>query len=245
MKEQNKPIIIVKNLTVSYNKHAVLHNLDFHASKGTLTGIIGPNGSGKTTLIRTIMGLIKPTSGSITMYGNGHKQHLSKVAYVPQKSNIDWNFPITVFDMILMGRYGHLSWCQRPTSKDIDIAWNALDAVKMVRFAHTRINELSGGQQQRVCIARALAQEPEIFIMDEPFAAIDLKTEQLLLKLLQSLKKQEKTIIVVHHNILTIKHYFDWAFFMNMKHIAHGPIDEVMTDATIERTFKRPSIGIK
>lgn len=235
--QKNKNIITVKNLTVTYNQHPVLNKINFYAQEGTLTGIIGPNGSGKTTLIKSIMNLVPSISGSIEIYGENHTKHLSKIAYVPQKNNIDWNFPINVFDMVLMGRYGSLAWCQRPTKKDIDIVWNALDSVKMVSHAYTRINELSGGQQQRVCIARALAQQPDIYIMDEPFAAIDIKTETLLLDLLQSLKKENKTIIVVHHNILTIKKYFDWAFFMNIKEIAHGPIDQVMTDATIEKTF--------
>ena len=186
------------------------------------------------------MNLITPDSGSVFVYGDQHGRHRKKIAYIAQKSGIDWNFPINVFDMVLMGRYGHLSWGQRPSEKDIDIVWNALDSVKMVPHAHTRLNELSGGQQQRVCIARALAQQPEIYIMDEPFAAIDTKTEQLLLGLLQRLKRENKTIIVVHHNILTIKKYFDIAFFMNMQDIAHGPIDDVINDSIIDKTFHKP-----
>jgi manganese/zinc/iron transport system ATP- binding protein len=238
--KKSKPIISVKSLTVAYNQYPILQKINFHAEEGTLTGIIGPNGSGKTTLIKAIMNLIPAHSGSIEIYGEKHTKHLSKIAYVPQKNNIDWDFPINVFDMVLMGRYGHLAWCQRPTQKDIDIAWEALASVKMLPHAQTRINELSGGQQQRVCIARALAQQPEIYIMDEPFAAIDVKTETLLLELLQSLKKENKTIIVVHHNLSTIKQYFDWAFFMNMKEIAHGPVDEVMNDEIIKQTFNKP-----
>lgn len=237
--KENKETIIVKDLTVSYNSYPVVYKLNFSAQPGTLTGIIGPNGSGKTTLIKTIMNLIQPNSGSISIYGEKHTKHLSKVAYVPQKNNIDWNFPINVFDMVLMGRYGHLSWCQKPRKIDIDAAWIALESVQMTNHAYTRINELSGGQQQRVCIARALAQQPEIFIMDEPFVGIDVKTELLLLKLMQKLKQENKTIIVVHHNILTIKKYFDWAFFMNMRDIALGPIDQVINDCIIEKTFQK------
>lgn len=237
--KKNTAAIIVKEVTVSYNSHPVVYKLNFSAQQGTLTGIIGPNGSGKTTLIKAIMNLIKPISGSILMYGENHTKHLSKVAYVPQKNNIDWNFPINVFDMVLMGRYGHLSWCQKPRKVDVDAAWDALESVQMTNHAYTRINELSGGQQQRVCIARALAQQPEIFIMDEPFVGIDAKTEVLLLELMQSLKQENKTILVVHHNILTIKKYFDWAFFMNMRDIALGPIDQVINDKIIEKTFQK------
>lgn len=240
MKENKKAIITVKDLVVGYNQHSVLWKLNFHAYQGTLTGIVGPNGSGKTTLIKTIMNLIAPRSGSITIYDEDHTRHLSKIAYVPQKNNISWDFPINVFDMVLMGRYGHLAWCQRPTQKDLEITWQALDSVKMTDQAYTRINELSGGQQQRICIARALAQQPEIYIMDEPFVAIDAATELILLELLQALKEENKTIIVVHHNILTIKKYFDWAFFMNMQDIALGPVDQVINDSVIKKTFHNP-----
>jgi len=236
---KNKKSIDIKNVTVSYNGYPVLYKLNFSADPGTLTGIIGPNGSGKTTLIKTIMNLIKPDSGSIFIFDEEHFKHLSKIAYVPQKNNIDWNFPITVFDMVSMGRYGHLKWCQGLRSVDIDAVWKALKAVEMQEHAHTRINQLSGGQQQRVCIARALAQEPEIYLMDEPFVGVDIRTESLILELMQSLKKNSKTIIVVHHNISTVKKYFDIAFFMNTQAIALGAVDLVINDETIEQTFHK------
>lgn len=236
---KNKKSIDIKNVTVSYNGYPVLYKLNFSADPGTLTGIIGPNGSGKTTLIKTIMNLIQPDSGSIFIFDEEHSKHLSKIAYVPQKNNIDWNFPITVFDMVSMGRYGHLKWCQGLRSVDIDAVWKALKAVEMQEHAHTRINQLSGGQQQRVCIARALAQEPEIYLMDEPFVGVDIRTESLILELMQSLKKNFKTIIVVHHNISTVKKYFDIAFFMNTQAIALGAVDLVINDETIEQTFHK------
>jgi manganese/zinc/iron transport system ATP- binding protein len=240
MEKNKKAVIEVTDLVAGYNKHSVLWKLNFHAYPGTLTGIVGPNGSGKSTLIKTIMNLIAPTSGSIKIYGEDHVLHLSKIAYVPQKNNISWDFPINVFDMVLMGRYGQLAWCQKPTEKDIAITWQALDAVKMTEHAHTRINELSGGQQQRICIARALAQQPEIYIMDEPFVAIDAHTELVLLELFQALKRDNKTIVVVHHNILTIKKYFDSVFFMNMQDPLLELADQTGKDRSITKSFYRP-----
>lgn len=230
--------IAVKDLTVAYHEKPVIWDLDFFVPQGTLLGIIGPNGSGKTTFLKSILGIIQPATGSIKIFGQPYSRTTHNIAYVPQKSSVDWSFPTDVFDVVLMGRYGHLSLCGRPTQKDHEIAHHALRMVNMEQFATRHISQLSGGQQQRVFLARALAQQADIFILDEPFAGIDIVTEQIILKLLQQLRDQGKTIMVVHHDITTVKKYFDWTFLMNIKHIALGPTEAVLTPENIANTFQ-------
>lgn len=237
MKKQNDNIISVKDLTVVYQEDPVIWDLDFHVPEKSLLGIIGPNGSGKTTLLKSILGIIKPVTGRVTVAGETYDRKKHKIAYVPQKASVDWNFPTDVLDVVLMGRYAHLSWFARPSNNDKKIAMNALEMVKMQEFAHRQISQLSGGQQQRVFLARALAQQAPIFILDEPFVGIDIVTEQLILELLQALRNQGKTIIVVHHDLTTVKKYFDWTFLMNKKHIAIGPTKKVLTEKNILDTF--------
>ncbi|MBM18014.1 MAG: manganese ABC transporter ATP-binding protein [Epsilonproteobacteria bacterium] len=237
MPNQNKYIISVKDLTVAYQENPVIWDLDFYAPEKTLLGIVGPNGSGKTTLLKSILGIIKPTTGLIKIAGQSYNRSTHNIAYVPQKSSVDWNFPTDVFDVVLMGRYKHLSWFARPTKHDHEIAMQALTTMNMEKFAHRHISQLSGGQQQRVFLARALAQQANILIMDEPFVGIDITTEQLILELLQKLRSQGKTIIVVHHDLTTVKRYFDWTFLMNKKHIALGATKDVLTEQNITQTF--------
>ncbi|HSW76170.1 MAG TPA: metal ABC transporter ATP-binding protein [Candidatus Saccharimonadales bacterium] len=238
MIDHKKYAIAVKDLTVAYHEKPVIWDLDFFVPKGTLLGIVGPNGSGKTTLLKSILGIIQPTTGCLKIFGEPYNRTTHNIAYVPQKSSVDWSFPTDVFDVVLMGRYGHLSLCSRPTKKDYEIARQALETVNMSQFATRHISQLSGGQQQRVFLARALAQQADIFILDEPFAGIDIVTEQIILQLLQHLRNQGKTIIVVHHDITTVKKYFDWTFLMNIKHIALGPTETVLTPENIANTFQ-------
>lgn len=237
-----KHIISVKDLTVAYQERPVIWDLDFYAPAQTLLGIIGPNGSGKTTLLKSILGIIKPTTGNIKIQGQTYDRFKHNIAYVPQKNSVDWNFPTDVFDVVLMGRYKHLSWFSRPSKKDQEIAWQALEMVQMHNFAHRHISQLSGGQQQRVFLARALAQQANIFILDEPFVGIDIVTEHLILQLLQKLRSEGKTILVVHHDLSTVKKYFDWTFLMNVKHIANGPTHDVLTHQNITQTFGASTI---
>ena len=238
MNDSKKYAIAVKDLTVVYHEKPVIWDLDFFVPRATLLGIVGPNGSGKTTLLKSILEIIKPTTGSIKIFGQPYNRNVHNIAYVPQKSSVDWSFPTDVFDVVLMGRYGHLSLFGRPTKKDHEIAQQALEMVNMQQFAHRHISQLSGGQQQRVFLARALAQQADIFILDEPFAGIDMVTEHIILKLLQQLRDQGKTIIVVHHDITTVKKYFDWTFLMNIKHIALGPTEIVLTPENVAQTFQ-------
>ncbi|MBP9765183.1 metal ABC transporter ATP-binding protein [Candidatus Babeliales bacterium] len=232
-------IINVKDLTVVYDEKPVLWDLDLQVPAQTMLGIVGPNGSGKTTLLKSILGIIKPITGTISIQNNPSQGH-ANIAYVPQKNTVDWTFPISVQDVVMMGRYHYLSWYQKPSKQDYEITQWALQQVHMHDLAHRHINELSGGQQQRVFVARALAQQAHILILDEPFNSIDMVTQQIILQLLNQLKQQGTTILVVHHDLNTVQNYFEWTFLMNIKHIALGPTQQVLTPDNIIKTFNTP-----
>lgn len=232
--------IIVKDLTVVYQEKPVIWDLDLFVPHQTILGIVGPNGSGKTTLLKSILGIIEPITGSIKIDGLPFGQTTQTIAYVPQKNSVDWTFPVSVYDVVMMGRYKNLKWYQRPTKSDIEIVLWSLEQVQMTNYTHRHINQLSGGQQQRVFVARALAQQANILILDEPFNGIDSVTQQLILKLLHKLRDEGKTIIVVHHDLATVQEYFDWTFLMNVKHIALGPTASVLTKENIQKTFHTP-----
>ena len=234
-----KPAITIKNLTVAYQRNPILHNLNFVAETGTLVAIVGPNGSGKTTLLQSIMGLL-PSTGNISIFDQPSKLQRHKVAYIPQRSSVDWTFPSSVLDIVMMGRYGQLKFGQRLTSHDKKLALQALCQVQMIELADKPIGQLSGGQQQRVFLARALTQQADIYIMDEPFIGVDMTTEKILLDIFTKLKQENKTVIVVHHDLITVKKYFDFIFFMNRKAIASGPVTTTMTPENITKTFHTP-----
>lgn len=237
-----KFIISVKDLTVVYHEKPVIWDLDLQIPQGSMCGIIGPNGSGKSTLLKSILGIIKPVTGTITIFDQPITKNKCNIAYVPQKNSVDWTFPVSVQDVVMMGRYSQFSWWQRPEKKDFEtVAW-ALEQVLMTPFKNRHISQLSGGQQQRVFLARALAQQADIFMLDEPFAGIDMVTEKLILQLLQKLQHQGKTIIVVHHDLTTVSNYFDWTFLMNVKHIASGPTSHILTHQNIQKTFHAPQV---
>ena len=231
-----KPAIAIKNLTVAYQNNSVLHNLNFIVHTGTLVAIVGPNGSGKTTLLQSIMGLL-PSTGCISIFDQPSSTQHHKIAYIPQRSSVDWTFPASVLDVVMMGRYGQLKFGQRPSKHDQEIALQALSQVKMIDYINQPIGQLSGGQQQRVFLARALAQQADIYIMDEPFIGVDMVTEKIMLDLFRQLKLENKTIVVVHHDLITVKKYFDTIFFMNRKEIASGPMATTMTQENIAKTF--------
>lgn len=237
MFDSSKYIVQVKDLTVVYHEKPVIWDLDVQIPTASMCGIIGPNGSGKTTLLKSILGIIKPITGSIKICNEPFNQKIHNIAYVPQRNSVDWTFPVSVFDVVMMGRYQNLSWFAKPSPKDIEIVAWALDQVQMTPYADRHISQLSGGQQQRIFLARALAQQSDIFMLDEPFAGIDMVTEKLILRLLQQLRDQGKTIIVVHHDITTVQQYFDWTFMMNVRHIACGPTMSTVTPINLEKTF--------
>lgn len=238
MSNQILPAITIKDLTVVYNATPVIWDLDLIVPQATLLGIVGPNGSGKTTLLKTILGNIQPVAGTITIHSADSKNAPFTLAYVPQKSSVDWTFPINVYDVVMMARTTKLYWYQQPSENDHYIASWALEQVNMLNFKDRHISQLSGGQQQRVFVARALAQEADILILDEPFNGVDLATEQLILSLLKKLKESGKTIIVVHHDLSTVQKYFNWTFLMNIKHIALGPTKDILTPENITQTFQ-------
>lgn len=224
-KQINMSALQISHLTVNYEKTPVLWDVTANIPSG-LIGIIGPNGAGKSTLLKAALGLIKPLSGKVTFFGKPLKDVRQKVGYVPQRESVDWDFPINVRNLVLMGRYGHLGLFQRPKKKDIDAAHYYLDQVGMLPFADRQISQLSGGQQQRVFLARALAQEADLYFMDEPFSAIDLATESLMMNILRNLRAEGKTILIVHHDLNTVENYFDYLIILNMRLIASGSVTE-------------------
>ncbi len=238
MPDQLIPAITIKDLTVVYDTKPILWDLDLIIPQQVMMGIIGPNGSGKTTLLKTIVDIIKPITGTITFHHSAPVSNLPYIAYVPQKNSIDWTFPINVYDVVMMARAVYVPWYTLPQKIDIEIVDWALSQVKMLDFKDRHISQLSGGQQQRVFIARALAQQTNILILDEPFNGIDIATEQLILSVLQNLRASGKTIVVVHHDVNTVQKYFDWTFLMNVKHIASGPTNKVLTSENILKTFQ-------
>jgi manganese/zinc/iron transport system ATP- binding protein len=227
----------IHDLTVAYQKKPVLYGIDLAVPSGKLVGIVGPNGAGKSTLIKAIMGVVPASSGWIKIFGEPFKKNLTRVGYVPQRESVDWDFPVNVLDVVLMGRYGHLGLIKRPGKRDREIARECLEKVHMLPYADRQIANLSGGQQQRVFLARALAQESDLYLMDEPFSGVDAATESAIVTLLHELKAREKTIIVVHHDLPTARSYFDMLLLINMRIIAFGPTKEVFTAELLQATY--------
>jgi manganese/zinc/iron transport system ATP- binding protein len=231
------PPLEIHDLTVSYHKKPVLWGIDLVVPSGKLVGIVGPNGAGKSTLIKAAMGLLPLNSGWVKVFGQPVKKNLTRVGYVPQRESVDWDFPVSVMDVVLMGRYGRLGLIKRPTRQDRDIARDCLDKVKMLPYANRQISNLSGGQQQRVFLARALAQESDLYFMDEPFSGVDAATESAIITLLQELKDKGKTLMVVHHDLPTARDYFDMLLLLNMRVVAFGPTAEVFTNELLQKTY--------
>ncbi|MFY0762624.1 metal ABC transporter ATP-binding protein [Metabacillus dongyingensis] len=229
--------VTVENLTVAYHRKPVLQEVGFEVPEGKLIGIIGPNGAGKSTLIKAVLGLIPVASGEVEIYGDQYKKQRKRVGYVPQRGSVDWDFPTNALDVVLMGRYGHIGWLKRPGKKDTEFARGCLEKVGMLDFADRQISQLSGGQQQRVFLARALAQDADVYFMDEPFVGVDAATEKAIISLLNELKARQKTVLVVHHDLQTVKEYFDWVLLLNLRKIAFGPTSEVFTMDNLQKTY--------
>ncbi len=231
------PCIEAHNLTVSYNRKPVLWNIDFTLPQGSLIGVIGPNGSGKTTLLKALMGLLKPASGYVKVFGEELDKVRSRVSYVPQRESVDWDFPASALDVVLMGRYRPGNLLRGLNSKDKQKALEALERVGMSNFANRQISQLSGGQQQRVFIARSLAQDADLYIMDEPFVGVDAATESSILDLLSSMKIAGKTVVVVHHDLETAKQYFDWIVLLNTRLVASGSKEDVFIPELLQEAY--------
>jgi manganese/zinc/iron transport system ATP- binding protein len=229
--------IEVMDLTVAYRDKPVLWDVDMTVPRGVLMAVVGPNGAGKTTLIKAVLGLVRPAAGQVLVHGRPYAEQQRLVAYVPQRGTVDWDFPTTVLDVVMMGRYGSIGWLRRPGGTDRTLALDALEKVGMQAYADRQISQLSGGQQQRVFLARSLVQDASVFLMDEPFQGVDATTERAILLLLQELRAAGKTVVVVHHDLQTVADYFDWVTLLNVRRIASGPVQEVFTEDNVRLTY--------
>ncbi len=227
----------VTDLTVAYRDRPVLWDVDLTVPPGVLMAVVGPNGAGKTTLMKAILGLVTPSAGQALIFGKPYAEQRRLVGYVPQRGSVDWDFPTTVLDVVLMGTYGALGWLRRPRAAERQRAREALAKVGMEEFAARQISQLSGGQRQRVFLARALVQDAQVYFMDEPFQGVDATTERAIVALLQELRAAGRTVLVVHHDLQTVPEYFDWVTLLNVRRIASGPVAEVFTEANLRLTY--------
>jgi manganese/zinc/iron transport system ATP- binding protein len=231
------PALDVSHLTVAYNNNLILSNLSVTIPQGVMCGIIGPNGAGKTTFMKALLQLISIAAGNVQILGNSFKDVRNKIAYIQQRSSVDWDFPITVFDMVLMGCYGRLGWFKRPSNEDYKKVYESLAAVGLCEYAHKSIGILSGGQQQRAFLARALMQDAHIYFLDEPFAGVDVEAEKIIITLFKKLRDEGKTVIVVHHDLFTASTYFDYVVLLNKTCVASGPTEQVLTQAHLSDAY--------
>ncbi len=232
-----KAAISVNDLSVSYNGNDALRNVSFTVEEGKLIGIIGPNGAGKSTLLKVLLNLIKKDRGSIEILGKSIRQMRKSVAYVPQRSNIDWDFPITVMDTVLIGTYPNLGILKRPQKEHRAWAFECLEKVGMSEYRNRQIGELSGGQQQRVFLARALAQKPTMYFLDEPFVGVDVTSEEKIISILKELRDNGKTVIVVHHDLSKASDYFNELILLNKELIAYGLVENVFKPEVLNRAY--------
>ncbi|MEW6721505.1 MAG: metal ABC transporter ATP-binding protein [Thermodesulfobacteriota bacterium] len=237
LSEGGAPAIQVDDLTVAYGERPVLWDVDMEVPPGVLMAVVGPNGAGKTTLIKAVTGLIRPVAGSVEIFGKPYPEQRHLVGYVPQRSSVDWDFPTTVLDVVMMGRYGGLGWLRRPGKAERTLALEALDKVGMAEFSGRQIRQLSGGQQQRVFLARAIVQDAHVYLMDEPFQGVDATTERAIVALLKDMRGRGKTVVVVHHDLQTVPEYFDWVTLLNVRCVASGPVDQVFTDRNLRLAY--------
>ncbi len=233
----DNPAVEVHDLTVTYNKKPVLWDIDLTLPKGAIVGIIGPNGAGKSTLIKAIMDLIPHSSGYVKIFDQEIDEVRHSISYVPQKESVDWDFPASVLDVVLMGRYAKLGLFTRPRKADKEVALDCLRKVGMDAYKSRQIAQLSGGQQQRVFIARALAQEADIYFMDEPFAGVDAATEKAIIGLLREMSEKGKTVIVIHHDLQSALEYFNWIVLLNLRLVASGPTETTLVPKLLEETY--------
>ena len=232
-----QPALEIHDLTVAFDRKPVLWNIDLTLPQGKLIGIIGPNGAGKSTLIKSVMGLLPLSSGFVKVFDKPLGEVRNQISYVPQRESVDWDFPASVMDVVLMGRYSKIGLFNRPRKADRDVALDCLKKVGMEAFANRQISQLSGGQQQRTFLARALAQQANLYFMDEPFAGVDAATEKAIIDLLQEMTSNNKTVIVVHHDLQSVTQYFDWVIMLNTRLVATGPTQTTFTQANLQETY--------
>lgn len=247
MMNDNKCILKVDHLSVAYDDTVVLKDVSFRIEKGTMTAMVGPNGAGKSTLVKAILGLVPVVEGTIDLtldtktvsaYGGAKTNSIyNHIAYVPQTSAVDWDYPITVFEVVLMGTYRRLGWFKRPGKREREEATKALQTVGMLDYAQRSISQLSGGQQQRVFLARALVENQEVYLLDEPFKGIDKTTESVLVKIMKEMQAAGKTLLIVHHNLQTLEAYFDQVLCINRRLVGMGPVQDVVGSHLLDETF--------
>ena len=229
--------VMINDLTVAYREKPVLRDIDLTIPPGKLAVIMGPNGAGKSTLIKAVLDLVPAAAGQALIFGRPYKQQRKLVGYVPQRGSVDWDFPTTALDVVMMGTYGKLGWIKRPGKAERDWAMHCLEQIGMQDYAHRQISQLSGGQQQRVFLARALAQDAKLYLMDEPFVGVDATTERAIVTLLQQLREQGKTVVCVHHDLESATEYFDWLVLLNVRLIATGPLTTTFTEENLAKTY--------
>jgi manganese/zinc/iron transport system ATP- binding protein len=231
------PILDVHDLTVAYHHRPVLWDIDLQVHEPSLVGIIGPNGAGKSTLIKAVLGLVPLASGAVTVWGQSVASQRRRIGYVPQRESVDWDFPVSVLDVVLMGTYGRLGWCRRPGKAERAWARECLARVGLADLARQQIGQLSGGQQQRTFLARTLAQRADLYFMDEPMAGVDAATERVIFSMLHELRDQGKTVVAVHHDLRTVPQYFDQVILINTRLIGSGPPAQVFTEDLLRKTY--------
>jgi len=227
----------VNDLTVAYHRKPVLWDIELTLPEGRLIAVVGPNGAGKSTFIKSVLGLVPRASGAVSIYGKSYESQRHLVGYVPQRESVDWDFPVNALDVVAMGLYRKIGWLRPVGRAHRQTALEALDKVGMANFAGRQISQLSGGQQQRVFLARALAQDAQLYFMDEPFAGVDVATERAIITLLKALKAAGNTCIVVHHDLQTVPTYFDHVVLLNMRLVAAGPVDDVFNEENLKKTY--------
>ena len=212
-------------------------DIEFEVPHGSLVGVVGPNGAGKSTLLKAVMDLIPRASGRVTVFGKSYRQNRHRVGYVPQRESVDWDFPVNALDVVTMGLYSKIGWCLPVRRKHRLAAMEALERVGIAELAGRQISQLSGGQQQRTFLARALVQDADLYLMDEPFAAVDAATEKAIVRILRGMKDCGKTAVVIHHDLQTVPDYFDYVILLNMRVVAHGPVEQVFTPENLHKTY--------
>lgn len=227
----------IYDLTVAYHRKPVLWDVNLEMPGGQLVGIVGPNGAGKSTLIKAVMDLVPKATGRILVFGKPYRRNRQRVGYVPQRESVDWDFPVSALDVVTMGLYGQIGWLRPVTRRYRMRALEALDRVGIADLAERQISQLSGGQQQRTFLARALVQDADLYLMDEPFAAVDAATEQAIVSILRELKARGRTALVVHHDLQTVPEYFDYVVLLNMRVVASGPTEQVFTGENLQKTY--------
>lgn len=237
--EEHSPAapLSIHDMTVAYHRKPVIWDIDLDVPEGKLVGIVGPNGAGKSTLLKAVLDLVPKASGRVLIYGEPYHRQRRLVGYVPQRESVDWDFPVSALDVVTMGLYGRIGWFRPVRKRHREQAMAALERVGIADLAHRQISQLSGGQQQRVFLARALVQEARVYLMDEPFAAVDAATERAIVDILRELRDRGRTALVVHHDLHTVPEYFDHVILINMRVVAHGPTEEVFTRENLQKTY--------